>query len=67
MKRAQIATIVSPYLPDLEALNELSESAHVNPNGVGFSLFSVDIRSCIVRANVVVKPPPAEVENDYRS
>lgn len=43
MKRAQIATIVSPYLPDLEALNERSESAHANPIGVGFSLLSADI------------------------
>ena len=66
IKRAQIATIVSPYLPDLEFLNERSESAHANPIGVGLSLWSVDIRSCIVQAKVEVKPP-AEVENDYRS
>jgi hypothetical protein len=66
MKRAQIATIVSPYLPDLESLNERSESAHANPIGVGFSLLSADIRSCIVQAKVEVKPP-AEVENDHRS
>jgi hypothetical protein len=66
IKRAQIATIVSPYLPDLESLNEHSESAHTNPIGVDLSLLSVDIHSCIVQAKVEVKPP-AEVENDYRS
>src|SRR6266699_2018998 len=66
MKRAQIATIVSPYLPDMESLNERSESARANPIGVGFSLLSADIRSFIVQAKVEVKPP-AEVENDYRS
>ena len=38
MKRAQTATIVSPYLPDLESSNERSESAHGNPIGVGFFL-----------------------------
>ena len=66
IKRAQIATIVSPYFPDMESLNERGESAHANPIGVGFSLLSVDIRSCIVQTKVEVKPP-AEVENDYRS
>ncbi|KAI0279753.1 hypothetical protein BGY98DRAFT_967252 [Russula aff. rugulosa BPL654] len=35
MKRAQIATIVSPYLPDSEALNERNESAHAYPIGQG--------------------------------
>jgi hypothetical protein len=64
MKRAQIATIVSPYLPDMESLNERSESAHANPIDVGFSLLSADIRSCIVQTKVEVKPP-AEVENNY--
>jgi hypothetical protein len=67
MKRAQVATIVSPYLPDSEAQNERGESAHVYPFGVGFSLLLADIRSCIVQAKVGVKKPSAEVENDYRS
>ena len=62
MKRAQFATIVAPYLPDSEAINEGSESAHANCIGVGFFLLLADIRSCIV----VVKPL-AEAENDYRS
>ena len=66
IKRAQIATIVSPYLPDLESLNEGSRSAHANSIGVGFSLLSADNRSCVVQAKIEVKPP-AEVENDYRS
>ena len=65
VKRAQIATIVFPYLPDSEALNECNESAHANPIGEDFSLLSADICPCIVQAKVVVKPP-AEVENDYR-
>ena len=42
MKRAQIATTVSPYLP--EALSERSESAHASHIGVGFSLLSADNR-----------------------
>ena len=61
MKRAQIATIVSPYLPDMESLNERSESARANPIGVGFSLLSADIRSFIVQVKVEVMPL-AEVE-----
>jgi len=66
MKRAQIATIVFPFHPDLESLNERNESVHANPIGVGFSSLSADIRLFIVQAKVEVKPP-AEVENDYRS
>ena len=38
MKQAQIATIVSPYLPDSEAINERNEFAHSCPIGVGFFL-----------------------------
>jgi hypothetical protein len=53
MKRAQIATIVSPYLPDSEALNERNESAHAYPIGVGFSLLLANIRSCIVQVKVM--------------
>jgi hypothetical protein len=67
MRRAQIATIVSPYLPDSEASNERSESAHAYPIGVGFFLFIADIRSRIVQAKAMVKKPLAEVESDYGS
>lgn len=59
-KRArQIVTIVSPYLPDSEALNERSESAHANPIGMGFSLLSADFDIRSYRLD--------EVEDDYRS
>ena len=44
MKRAQIATTVSPYPYLPEASNERSEPARANHIGVGFSLLSADNR-----------------------
>lgn len=67
VKRAKIATVISPYLS--EALSERSRSARANHIGVGIFLLSVDIPSsspCIIQARDVTRPS-AEVQNGYRS
>jgi hypothetical protein len=62
IKRAQMVTIVTPYLPEA-----LSESARVNRIGVGFPLLSADDPSCIIQARGGVTKPLAEVRNYHRS
>jgi hypothetical protein len=64
VKRAKIATVVSPYLA--KASSERSKSARANPIGVGISLLSIDIPSSIIQTRGVTRPS-AEVQNGYRS